>query len=155
MYIGARIGANLANQSYDSLPSGSSTDINTGILAGIQFDYWFNDMWGLSAQVLYDEKRNESELLRIGIRFEGGTITSSGTGKLNFSYLEIPILLKMNIGNWQHYEPYVFAGPSFGFFLSGTENTNTSSSGPGIGMSSTAASQPVADSTSKFTRYLP
>jgi hypothetical protein len=40
----------------------------------------------------------------------------TGTGKLTFDYLEIPILLKLRIPTGSLH-PFVFAGPAFGFTL--------------------------------------
>ena len=40
----------------------------------------------------------------------------SGTGKLKFDYLEIPVLLKIRIPTGSVH-PFVFAGPAFGFSL--------------------------------------
>jgi Outer membrane protein beta-barrel domain len=122
-YLGVRVGANLANQSYDSLPSGTSLGIHTGFLAGGQFDYWFDDMWALSAQVLYDQKGAHEA---INESVEG--FSATGTEDVNFNYLEIPILLKVSFGSGD-IRPYVFAGPSFGIFLSGSGKISSSYQG--------------------------
>jgi hypothetical protein len=145
MMIGARLGANLANQSNDSLPSGASNSINTGILAGVQFDYWFNDMWALSVQAFYDEK-GSNEHYSQPVTFEGETTTATGTSNLNLNYIEVPILLKASFGS-SNIRPYVFAGPSFGFFLSGNESTNTAATFPGAINTTTSAYQDIADSS--------
>ncbi|MFI5201734.1 MAG: porin family protein [Candidatus Kapaibacterium sp.] len=118
---GARIGANLANESYDSLPSGASIGMHTGFLAGGQFDYWFDDMWALSAQVLYDQKGAHEDFNESVSGF-----AATGTDDVTFNYLEIPILLKVSFGTGD-FRPYVFAGPSFGIFLSGSGKVHSSS----------------------------
>jgi hypothetical protein len=111
LYIGARIGANLANESlqlnnnyYSPIPTYSS---RTGFLGGGQVDFWFNNFFAISAQVLYDQK---------------GTQQSSAlnTDDVILNYFEIPILLKASMGIGNFY-PYVCAGPSVGLFLSGSE----------------------------------
>lgn len=146
MYIGARVGANLSNWSYDTIPSGGSLSVRTGFLAGAQFDYNFNDMWAVSAQALYDEKGSNENYNQTSTQ-DGETISTTGTVEFNLNYFEIPILLKANLGTGD-IRPYIFAGPSFGFFLSGTENTNTATSS-GIVSNSITATQPIADSTVK------
>ncbi len=123
MLLGARIGANLANESRDSVPSGFSNASNAGILAGLQFDYWFSDMWGLSAQALYDQKGTDEN-----VNQTAGIVSTSASDNITLNYLEIPILLKLRFGTGR-IRPYVFAGPSFGFFLSGSDTRESSSSG--------------------------
>lgn len=137
LYLGARVGTNLANQSYDSLPSGASLGIHTGFLAGAQMDYWFDDMWALSAQVLYDQKGTHEDIS------DPALPGLTGTADLVFNYLEIPILLKVSFGTGD-VRPYVFAGPSFGIFLSG--NDKISSTYQGHSMDTTIL---VPDSTVK------
>jgi hypothetical protein len=142
LYLGARVGANLANQSYDSLPSGATIGIHAGFLAGAQLDYWFDDMWALSAQVLYDQKGahedfNESE----------SGFAATGTEDLTFNYLEVPILLKLSFGTGD-FRPYLFAGPSFGIFLSGNGKLHSSSTFQGQTVTSDTTLS-VADSSVK------
>lgn len=111
MYLGAKVGANLANESEDSLPTGYSLSIHPGFLAGAQFEYWFDDMWSLGAQVLYDQKGARENIN--GFSDLGGT----GTADLVINYLEVPILVKATFGTG-NFRPYVFAGPSIGKYLS-------------------------------------
>jgi hypothetical protein len=124
IYMGAKAGVNLANQSQDPTETGVSRSERTGILAGVQLDYCFDKVWSLSAQVLYDQKGTNSS-------------NTLDTENLLYNYLEIPILLKasITIGN---FSPYIFAGPSVGCFLSGngtlkgtftTENSPTPQTG--------------------------
>ena len=113
LYLGARVGANLASQSISAnwypsgTSSGTSNDINVGIVAGAQLDYQLNDIWSLSGQILYDQKG----------RYTKKSILASWNDTYN--YLEIPILIKANVGTG-NLRPFVFAGPSFGIFLSGS-----------------------------------
>jgi outer membrane protein W len=146
MMIGARIGANLANESEDSLPSGSSTSIHAGFLAGAQFDYWFNDMWGLSAQVLYDQKGATLNISESESEF-GESFSETGTADVILNYLEIPILVKASFGTG-NIRPYVFAGPSFGIFLSGSEKVNATGTLLGV-TSSVDSTVSILDSTIK------
>jgi hypothetical protein len=127
LMIGVRAGTNLANQSNNlySPPSLTST-IRLGFLAGGQFDYCFDPMWTITAQVLYDQKGtlinvNESLSVPAGIKPE----SLNGTWNSVYNYLEIPILLKASFGAG-NLRPYVFAGPSFGLFLSGSNKEDYS-----------------------------
>ena len=110
-YLGVRVGTNLANESVDGLPTGASISIHAGFLGGVQYEYWFDNMWSLGAQVLYDQKGAHEDL--------NGVVDFVGTGTVNLtlSYLEIPVLVKASFGTG-NFKPYVFAGPSVGKYLS-------------------------------------
>lgn len=118
MMVGGRVGLDIGNLSFSpSLPSGVSTSSNTGFLIGGQLDNWFNDMWAISIQLLYDQKgESESE------SFDGISESSS----LVASYIEIPILAKVAFGSGD-IKPYVFAGPSIGILASATSTVNGNS----------------------------
>jgi len=137
LYIGARIGSNLANQLNDSLGAyassygteGITNGIHTGFLAGLQIDRHFDDMWGISAELLYDQKGtqvnyNESFTIVAPKNLEG-PYTQTGTSDLTLNYLEVSLLLKVRFGSGD-LRPYVFAGPSLGLFLSGKQQDNIS-----------------------------
>jgi hypothetical protein len=128
MYIGARIGANLANWSGDSPNQSASFSLNTGLLAGAQFDFVINQVWTLSCQLLYDQKGTVEHYF---------STEDIGPPAFSFNYLEIPILLKADFGSGD-LRPYIFGGPSFGIYLSGSEL-------PAYSFSNTPASIP--DST--------
>lgn len=108
-YLGFRLGTNLANEWIDqnSEPSGASNDINVGILGGAQFDYQFNPIWSLSMELLFDQKGTDIRLERFNY------------WKPTYNYIEVPILLKTSFGSG-NFSPYVFTGPSFGIYLSGS-----------------------------------
>ena len=111
--LGIRAGGNLANQTFPFLQFPLSSSIHLGFLAGGQFDYWFNDIWALTAEVLYDQKgaHVESHVPDLPV-FTADEI---------LNYLELPILIRANL--WSgNIRPYVFVGPSFGKFLSGIDS---------------------------------
>ena len=112
--MGGRVGINLANESWDPDPSanasGFSLGIHTGLIAGAQFDNWFNGDWALSVQLLYDQK--------------GTTETvPGGSGNFDLGYLEIPIFVKAALATGS-VRPYLFAGPSIGLLLSASVVAN-------------------------------
>jgi opacity protein-like surface antigen len=117
MTIGGRVGLDIGSLSYSpGLPSGNSTSYHTGFLVGAQMDDWFNDMWAISVQLLYDQK--------------GSYINVNGSSALDeeaLSYLEIPILAKVALGSGD-VKPYLFAGPSIGIQLSATRTYDNVSS---------------------------
>jgi hypothetical protein len=54
--IGARIGVNISNYSFNTTTTNTTTSGSTGILGGLQVDYWFSQMWAFSVQLLYIQK---------------------------------------------------------------------------------------------------
>jgi hypothetical protein len=115
-WIGVRAGVNLAGESLDSELDGTSTGLKAGLIAGVQFDHWFSDMFAVSVQALYDQK---------GVHEEYGPSlahpnVNGGTEDFTFSYLEVPVLLKVGFGD-ASVKPYAFVGPSFGFLMSATD----------------------------------
>jgi hypothetical protein len=120
--IGLRAGTNLANETNntDLLPNYTYA-IRPGFLGGGQVDYWFDKMWAISADVLFDQKG-----VIQSVNEDPGTPGAlTGTFHVVLNYLEIPILLKASFGI-SNFRPYVFAGPSFGMFLSGSNTANWS-----------------------------
>jgi hypothetical protein len=115
-WIGIRAGVSLAGESLDSELDGTSTGLKAGLIAGVQFDHWFSDMFALSVQALYDQKGVHEEY---GPSLAHPNITG-GTEDFTFSYLEVPVLLKVGFGD-ASVKPYAFVGPSFGFLMSATD----------------------------------
>lgn len=123
-YIGARFGVNLANESIAPNPwETASTTIQPGLMIGGQIEFPMSGVLALSAQVLYDQKGSNENLM-----VRGTDTYETDTEMLIYNYLEIPILLKVSFGSGS-IKPFLFAGPSIGFFLSGT-NKIRSSGGP-------------------------
>jgi len=106
--IGARIGVNLANESWDS--QDPNIGIKIGFLGGAQCDYWIDDRFGVGAQLIFDMK---------GARFTPSDGLPNETDDENLNTLEIPILLKLRMPAGT-IKPYAFIGPSIGILLSST-----------------------------------
>jgi Outer membrane protein beta-barrel domain len=143
MMIGARAGVNLASEKYDNISSDESILIKPGLLAGGQFDYWFDKSWAISIQLLYDKKGAHSDWNDHYGSHADWTI----------SYIEVPILAKLSFGNGA-VRPYIFAGPSIGFLLSNIEKLHTYGStsipdGAGVGYPIDTTAN-ITDSTAKI-----
>jgi len=113
-WLGARAGINIGNIADTAINSGNGETLSskTGFDIGGEFDYWFSDNFGISAQLLYVQK--------------GGTITISdlgmtGTIGLTVSTLEIPVLLKATFGTGP-LKPVFFVGPAIGLKLSASQH---------------------------------
>ncbi len=126
---GLRAGVNLANESLTAQDN-SSVSMKAGALGGLVFEHWFNDTWGLSASLLFDQKgaseQYASSAYNREITSDSGKVTTlySGTDDFSLSYLEIPVLLKFSFGEGD-IRPYIAAGPSFGVLLGASESTSS------------------------------
>ncbi len=147
LYVGARAGVSLANQSNNSLPTGYSNAINSGLIIGGEVDIPFSKTWSVCLQALYDQKGTLQNLDSIVFTTEQSPnpMRGSGAARQNFNYLEIPILFKAIWGS-SAIRPYVFAGPSFGIFLSGSQSINIGTTGSGANEAITS-DQPIAASS--------
>lgn len=95
--FGLKGGANIANVNFTGELSNWKSTV--GFCAGIFLELNLGRILTIQPEVLYTVKGADS-----------------GTGKLTFNYLEIPVLLKIRIPTGS-FHPFVFAGPAFGFSL--------------------------------------
>jgi hypothetical protein len=97
--FGIKGGANIANVNGNFTGELSNWKSTVGFCAGIFLELNLGRILTIQPEVLYTVKGADS-----------------GTGKLKFDYLEIPVLLKIRIPTGSVH-PFVFAGPAFGFSL--------------------------------------
>jgi hypothetical protein len=97
--FGIKGGANIANVNGDFAGSLTNWKSTVGFCGGIFLELNFGRVLTIQPEVLYTMKGADT-----------------GTGKLKFDYLEIPVLLKIRISTGSIH-PFVFAGPAFGFSL--------------------------------------
>ena len=90
--IGGRIGVNISNYHFSTTSNNTATSASTGILGGLQIDYWFNTMWAFNAQLLYIQK---------GSKFTSAATDQvpSSTATLSSNYVEIPLTAKLRFGD--------------------------------------------------------
>jgi len=108
--FGIKAGANVANVNGNFADNISDWETLVGFCGGIFVEFNLGRLLTLQPEVLYTMKGAEATI-------EEGEIT--GTGKLRFDYIEIPILLKVRIPTGSLH-PFVFAGPAFGFNVKAT-----------------------------------
>ena len=108
--FGLKGGANVANVDGDFGTNVSNWKSRVGFCGGIFLELNFGRILTIQPEVLYTMKGAQATV-------EEGAL--SGTGKLRFDYIEIPILLKVRIPTGSVH-PFVFAGPAFGFDLKST-----------------------------------
>ena len=97
--FGLKGGANIANVNGNFTGELSNWKSTVGFCAGIFLELNLGRILTIQPEMLYTVKGADS-----------------GTGKLKFDYLEIPVLLKIRIPTGSVH-PFVFAGPAFGFSL--------------------------------------
>jgi hypothetical protein len=113
--LGARAGLSAASESRDNAGTLSS---HVGFVGGLDAEYWFSTMFGINAQLLYDQKGvQEVHNVPNPIPSDPNNVVEV-TSTTSLNYLEIPILLRANLTDGK-YRPYIFAGPSIGLFMSG------------------------------------
>ena len=110
LFIGARVGTDWSSSTQTPALTGVNYASHLGFVGGLQVDGWFDDMWAISVQALYDQK--------------GFKITSPITANDVYTYIEIPVLLKVGIGS-SAAKFYMEAGPSLGLKLSAKTERNS------------------------------
>jgi hypothetical protein len=116
--FGIKGGANVANVNGNFADNVSNWKSRVGFCAGIFLELNLGRILTIQPEVLYTMKGANATL-------EDGDLT--GTGKLRFDYVEIPVLLKIRIPTGPVH-PFVFAGPAIGFDLKATFEDITGSS---------------------------
>ncbi|MEJ2613363.1 MAG: porin family protein [Ignavibacteriaceae bacterium] len=110
--LGVRAGLNLANLSFDpELPSTVDKSSRVGFKFGAMAELGFIPMFAIQVEPMY--------VMR-GAKFTQGSVEQTW----KFSYLEIPVLLKLKIPTPGPITPYAFAGPNIGILLSANDETN-------------------------------
>ncbi|GAA4033783.1 hypothetical protein GCM10022409_17620 [Hymenobacter glaciei] len=94
--FGVKAGANLANISGKGTEDAKNL---VGLSAGVMADFGFSDLISFHPELLYSQK---------GAKFE----ESGATGQVRTSYLDIPLLLRVNADGL-----FFEAGPQVGFLL--------------------------------------
>jgi hypothetical protein len=122
--FGIKGGVNVANVNGNFADNVTNWKSRVGFCAGIFLEFNFGRILTIQPEVLYTMKGADATLAE-------GVLT--GTGKLRFDYLEIPILLKVRIPTGDVH-PFVFAGPAIGFNLKAAFQDITGSSSDVAGM---------------------
>lgn len=122
--FGIKGGLNFASQTFkgvdlDSLEEKSITGVAVGALVEISF----GDYFAVQPEVNFLQKGSETVT---GVRT--GTIEITRSTIKKFSYLDVPILAKLNLGD-ENFKIYGVAGPTLGFALRGSQEEMTTVNG--------------------------
>jgi hypothetical protein len=102
MMFGVKAGLNMANLSGDDI---QNTKIKMGAIGGAYLCYNINEFFGIQPEVLFTMKGAADN-------------TAGSDAKLKFSYIEIPLLFKVNLPTEGKIKPNIYAGPALGFLMS-------------------------------------
>lgn len=103
---GIKLGLNYTNATGSDVKDAKAV---LGIAAGGFLTYSINDMWAIQPELLYSQKGYKYEF-----DFLGTTVASS----IATTYLDIPILVRLNIPTEGTMKPNIVLGPSVGILMS-------------------------------------
>ncbi|MFA5780064.1 MAG: porin family protein [Elusimicrobiota bacterium] len=101
---GVKAGINIANWSGDDVEKEDKKS-RVGIVAGGFVTIPLNDQFSLQPELLLSMK---------GVKYEGSFMGESYESTVKLTYIEIPVLAKLNIPSEGSVKPNVFLGPSIG-----------------------------------------
>ena len=107
---GVKAGVNIATLSGDAVKDASSV---TGIVGGVFVSVGFGPL-AVEPDLLFTQK---------GAKFSQDVLGTAYDFTQNFSYVDIPVLLKYNIIPAGPVKPYIGAGPAISFLLSADQKT--------------------------------
>jgi outer membrane protein W len=102
MMFGVKGGLNIANLSGDDVEDASS---KTAVVAGVFFSYDITEIFAVQPELLFSMKGTKMD-------------TGEGDETWNLSYIQIPLLLKVNLPTEGKIKPWLCAGPAFGLLMS-------------------------------------
>jgi len=113
---GVKGGLNIATLTGDDI---DDADSKMGFAFGVFITYEINEMLSLQPEVLFTMKgaKFKDEYTEVEDDYE---YYEKYEGSWNLDYLEIPVLVKINIPMEGNIKPNVFLGPALGFNLSAT-----------------------------------
>lgn len=112
---GLKIGMNSANLHGEAMKEleeelGEELKSKLGLCAGGFIRFNISETFAIQPEILYTMK---------GAKFEATIFDETMTFKMNLSYLEIPVLVKLMIPTLSGVKPSLFAGPTLAIKLSG------------------------------------
>ena len=110
--VGLRAGMNLANATFKSSGVSVTPDAKVGFLAGAYLSVMFTEKLGLMPEAVFSTQ---------GFKIDLG---SSGSLTENFSYVNVPVLVRYNIVKYLN----VHVGPQFGILMAAKGKSSGSSS---------------------------
>lgn len=93
----------------------TESDADIGFVGGLFAEFPINDMFSIQPEVLYIQKNSKSSDDTFDFGFDDDL--DGGEGKSKFSYIDVPVLLKLNIPVDGNVSPFIGIGPFVGYLL--------------------------------------
>jgi opacity protein-like surface antigen len=111
LQIGPAVGVNLGGLNVDPKAPGTTTNINSGLIAGAEIIYNFTPMFGLELQPVYIQKGG---ILKTAQTDMGLILEIKQTTEVN--YMSVPLLLRVSFEG-ESVKPFLFAGMNIAVLL--------------------------------------
>lgn len=132
--ITPRLGVNFTKvvygQDLDDAFTGLDEPFHVGLQAGLGADFMFTDNFSLYAELLYTQKGSKYEGTQTANDPVLGQINVRQETDITFNFLELPLLARYKFGDVTQF--YLNAGPSVGYWLGGTWDSEIESNGETI-----------------------
>ncbi|TGD78245.1 porin family protein [Hymenobacter wooponensis] len=117
--LGLRAGANYSNLA-GNVKNENTYNNKFGFLGGVMLnaDVTGDGFFSIQPEVLYSQKGFENKPTEYTNTILGVGYTEKREGKVNYNYLDVPVLLKINAGGL-----IVEAGPQYSYLLSANDET--------------------------------
>ncbi|GAB3240844.1 hypothetical protein GCM10027346_35590 [Hymenobacter seoulensis] len=119
--LGLRAGANYSNLA-GNIRNESTYNNKVGFLGGVMLnaDITGDGFFSIQPELLYSQKGFDNKPDEYSQTVGGLGYTFKREGQVNYNYLDLPVLLKVNTGGF-----YVEAGPQVSYLLSSNNETKT------------------------------
>ena len=121
--IGIKGGLNLsgisgADDQLKNQGNSETADVNKpGFHGGLVFKFGITEKFAIQPEVLFSQKGGKTTFKNTYVS-NTGTVTAEGHNITSYNYLEVPILLKLTLGDGD-FKYFINAGPSLGYLVGG------------------------------------
>ena len=95
----------------------STSDAKLGFAGGIFAEFPLNDFISIQPEVLYMQKNSKESDDFFDTGFDDFDDFDDESASTNLSYIDVPLLLKLNVPLDGNIQPYIAAGPFVGYLL--------------------------------------
>jgi len=118
--VGVTAGLNVSNL----VQSGADNNYKAGFQAGVVADFGISENFSVIPELLFSQRGGKS---KTNLDLAGNRVSMSESARINYLQLPVNAAYKFNVGNGS--KLFVFAGPYFGYGLSGEMKNEIKSGG--------------------------
>ncbi len=118
---GVKAGVNIANMTFEQAGNTLTPSSRTVFTGGAFAEFGVLPHVSIQPEALFTMKGAEYSL-------SGLPSMPVGTAKMKCTYLDVPVLVKVDVPTTGAFVPYLYAGPNFGFLLSAKVSSDMSGS---------------------------